>query len=51
MYKRQAVGDPGRNDPVTAAAREAAMIIADDEQLLPVVIPLGAGVLAAAKAR
>lgn len=46
-----AVGDPGRNDPVTAAAREAAMIIADDEQLLPVVIPLGAGVLAAAKAR
>jgi len=46
-----AVGDPTRNDPLTAAAREAAMLIADDERLLPVVIPLGAGVLAAAKAR
>ncbi|MFW0784267.1 O-methyltransferase [Gordonia sp. CPCC 206044] len=46
-----AVADPTRTDPPAAAAREAAMLIADDERLLPVVIPLGAGVLAAAKAR
>ncbi|MYR06138.1 methyltransferase domain-containing protein [Gordonia sp. SID5947] len=46
-----AVADPTRTDPPAAAAREAALLIADDERLLPVVIPLGAGVLAAAKAR
>jgi predicted O-methyltransferase YrrM len=46
-----AVADPSRTDPPAAAAREAALLIADDERLLPVVIPLGAGVLAAAKAR
>ncbi len=46
-----AVGDASRTDPVTVAARDAAMIVADDEQLLPVIIPLGTGVLAAAKAR
>lgn len=45
------VGDPARTEPPTAAAREAALLIADDEQLLPVVIPLGPGVLAAAKIR
>lgn len=45
------VGDRESNDPVTVAAREAALIIADDDRLLPVVIPLGSGVLAAAKAR
>lgn len=32
------------------AAREAAQIVADDEAFLPVVIPLGAGLLAAVKA-
>lgn len=46
-----AVGDPMRTDPVTSAARTAALRIADDDQLLPVVVPLGGGVLAAAKAR
>ncbi|MEE3848761.1 O-methyltransferase [Gordonia sp. LSe1-13] len=46
-----AVADPARTDPPVAAAREAALLIADDERLLPVVIPLGAGVLAATKAR
>ncbi len=46
-----AVADTTRTDPPAAAARAAAMLIADDERLLPVVIPLGAGVLAAAKAR
>ncbi|GAB16960.1 putative O-methyltransferase [Gordonia effusa NBRC 100432] len=45
------VADPEANDAVTVAAREAALIIADDDRLLPVVIPLGTGVLAAAKAR
>lgn len=46
-----AVADTSRTDPTAVAAREAAMLIADDERLLPVVIPLGAGVLAAAKTR
>ncbi|GAC70760.1 O-methyltransferase [Gordonia soli] len=46
-----AVGDPSRTDTLTTAAREAAITIADDDRLLPVVIPLGPGVLAAAKAR
>nr|WP_223205686.1 O-methyltransferase [Gordonia jinghuaiqii] len=45
------VGDPSRTEPPTAAAREAALLIADDERLLPVMIPLGPGVLAAAKVR
>ncbi|WP_168698530.1 O-methyltransferase [Gordonia paraffinivorans] len=45
------VGDPSRTEPATAAAREAAMLIADDESLLPVVIPLGPGVLAAVRTR
>lgn len=46
-----AVADPHRRDPVTVAAREAALLIAEDDQLLPAFIPLGAGILAAAKAR
>jgi predicted O-methyltransferase YrrM len=45
-----AIGDPERNDPMTDAARSAAIIVAEDDRLLPVVIPLGKGVLAAAKA-
>ena len=45
------VADVSKTDPLTSAAREAAMVIADDDRLLPVVIPLGKGVLAAAKAR
>lgn len=45
------VADRSATDPLTRAARDAAMLIADDERLLPVVVPLGVGVLAAAKAR
>lgn len=48
---RGGVADPKKSDPKTTAAREAALLIADDDRLLPVVIPLGVGVLAAAKSR
>ncbi|MFT4126385.1 MAG: O-methyltransferase [Gordonia sp. (in: high G+C Gram-positive bacteria)] len=48
---RGAVGDPSRTDPVTSAARTAALQVADDDRLLPVLIPLGTGLLVAAKAR
>lgn len=37
-------------DPRTLAAREAATLIADDDRLIPAVIPVGSGLLAAAKA-
>lgn len=43
--------DREATDPRTLAAREAAQLIADDDRLLPAVIPVGAGLLAAAKAR
>ncbi len=42
--------DPKRRDPGSLAAREAARIVAEDESLLPVVLPLGKGLLVAAKA-
>jgi predicted O-methyltransferase YrrM len=45
------VTDPASTDPAAQAAREGALLIADDDSLLPVVIPLGRGLLAAAKAR
>ena len=44
------VADPTTSGQAALAAREAAMLIADDDSLLPVVIPLGRGLLAAAKA-
>ncbi|PXW29968.1 UNVERIFIED_CONTAM: putative O-methyltransferase YrrM [Williamsia faeni] len=44
------VADPNSSGQGALAAREAAMLIADDDSLLPVVIPLGRGLLAAAKA-
>lgn len=44
------VADPANSDAAALAAREAALLIADDDSLLPVVIPLGRGLLAAAKA-
>ncbi|HEY9316218.1 O-methyltransferase, partial [Williamsia sp.] len=44
------VADPNSSGQEALAAREAAMLIADDDSLLPVVIPLGRGLLAAAKA-
>ena len=42
-------GDPGAKDPEVAAVREATRLIAEDERLTPVLIPLGDGILAAAR--
>ncbi len=42
---------PGHTGPVADAVREAALIVADDDRFLPVVVPLGTGLLAAAKSR
>lgn len=43
--------DPSRTGPEADAVRAAALIVAEDDRFLPVVIPLGTGVLAAAKSR
>ena len=42
-------GDPTACDPEVAAVREAARLIAEDERLTPVLLPLGDGILAAAR--
>lgn len=42
-------GDPSANDPEVSAVREAARLIAEDERLTPVLVPLGDGLLAAAR--
>jgi predicted O-methyltransferase YrrM len=42
-------GDASANDAEVAAVREAARLIAEDERLTPVLIPLGDGLLAAAR--
>jgi predicted O-methyltransferase YrrM len=42
-------GDPAANDAEVSAVREAARLIAEDERLTPVLIPLGDGILAAAR--
>ena len=42
-------GDPAANDAEVAAVREAARLIAEDDRLTPVLIPLGDGILAAAR--
>ncbi|MEZ0355313.1 methyltransferase [Mycobacterium sp. ENV421] len=42
-------GDPAANDAEVAAVREAARLIAEDERLTPVLIPLGDGILVAAR--
>ncbi|MBS1690696.1 MAG: O-methyltransferase [Actinobacteria bacterium] len=42
-------GDATANDTEVAAVREAARLIAEDERLTPVLIPLGDGLLAAAR--
>ena len=42
-------GDANANDAEVAAVREAARLIAEDERLTPVLIPLGDGLLAAAR--
>ena len=42
-------GDAGATDKEVGAVREAARLIAEDERLTPVLIPLGDGLLAAAR--
>jgi predicted O-methyltransferase YrrM len=42
-------GDPSANDPEVTAVREAARLIAEDERLTPVLVPLGDGVLVAVR--
>jgi len=42
-------GDPAANDPEVTAVREAARLIAEDERFTPVLLPLGDGVLVAAR--
>ena len=42
-------GDASANDAEVAAVREAARLIAEDERFTPVLIPLGDGLLAAAR--
>ena len=42
-------GDPAAHDPEVTAVREAARLIAEDERLTPALIPLGDGLLAAAR--
>ncbi|MPZ65347.1 MAG: methyltransferase domain-containing protein [Pseudonocardiaceae bacterium] len=43
------VADPAQRDPVTTALREVASMARDDEHLLPVLLPIGDGLLVAAK--
>ena len=45
------VADPTQRDPDTLAVREAGRTIRDDETLVPVLIPLGDGLLVAVKKR
>ncbi|MFZ2511214.1 MAG: O-methyltransferase [Gordonia sp. (in: high G+C Gram-positive bacteria)] len=45
------IADPEAADPRTLAARAAATMIADDDRFIPTVVPVGSGLLAAAKAR
>lgn len=42
------VADPAQRDPATAALREVASMARDDERLLPVLLPIGDGLLVAA---
>ena len=42
-------GDPLAHDAEVTAVREAARLIAEDERLTPVLVPLGDGILAAAR--
>ena len=42
-------GDPAAKDAEVTAVREAARLIAEDERLTPVLIPLGDGILVAAR--
>jgi predicted O-methyltransferase YrrM len=42
-------GDPAAHDPEVTAVREATRLIAEDERLTPVLVPLGDGVLVAVR--
>ena len=42
-------GDPAASDAEVTAVREAARLIADDDRLTPVLVPLGDGMLVAAR--
>lgn len=42
------VADPSARDPETVALRELARLVREDERLLPALLPIGSGVLAAA---
>ncbi|MCX2714847.1 O-methyltransferase [Mycolicibacterium sp. J2] len=42
-------GDASASDPEVSAVREAARLIAEDERFTPVLVPLGDGLLAAAR--
>ena len=43
------VADPGQDDPETAAIREVAELVREDERLVPLLLPVGDGLLAAVK--
>jgi len=43
------VADPSQDDPETAAIREVAGLVREDERLVPVLLPVGDGLLAAVK--
>ncbi len=43
------VADPARNDPETLAIREACELVRQDERLIPLMMPVGDGLLAAVK--
>jgi predicted O-methyltransferase YrrM len=43
------VADPGRTDPETSAIREAAELVRQDERLVPLLLPVGDGLLTAVK--
>jgi predicted O-methyltransferase YrrM len=47
---RGQVADPAHRDPATVALRDVTRAVRDDERLAPVLLPLGNGLLAAAKA-
>ena len=42
-------GDPAAHDAEVTAVREAARLIAEDERFTPVLVPLGDGILIAAR--
>jgi predicted O-methyltransferase YrrM len=44
------VADPTQRDPATAAIREVGRLVRDDEALVPVLLPVGDGLLCALKA-